>query len=345
MYVKLFGSILDSSVWGEPLPSKVVWITLLCMADKDGFVRASLGGLARRAGVTRDDAAQAIEAFSQPDPDSMSSDHEGRRVRVVEGGFEVLNYSKYRELQTERQRRDAERQRRKRAKNRTPEPADGCGRARTRHACHDASTPEAEADTKASSSSTSRNRTSVEEGNGGATVTPPEPRSSEREPDPDGKARREAVEAAIREAKLIPLAAALKPGGLEHLPSPQRLTSYKIRDPRFWSSAGKAPTVWRYLDERHASRSLPELMREVRNRIGAKEPGSLNEPMGWLATVLAKTAHDLEQARIADEHERDRARELTAGEGDGRGGREFMHLAGGIGNAIPADGPYRGGPR
>ena len=51
-YTKLFTSILDSTVWQEGLETKVVWITLLAMADREGKVDGSVPGLAKRAGVT-----------------------------------------------------------------------------------------------------------------------------------------------------------------------------------------------------------------------------------------------------------------------------------------------------
>ena len=51
-YTKLFGSILDSTVWATPATVRVVWITMLAMADEHGVVSASVGGLARRAVVS-----------------------------------------------------------------------------------------------------------------------------------------------------------------------------------------------------------------------------------------------------------------------------------------------------
>ena len=37
-FVKLHGSILDSSVWGESKATRLVWITMLAMADGEGTV-------------------------------------------------------------------------------------------------------------------------------------------------------------------------------------------------------------------------------------------------------------------------------------------------------------------
>lgn len=127
MYVKLFGSILNSSVWQETHATRLVWITLLLLADEDGFVKSSVGGLAHQARVNRDEAEAALATFQSPDPDSQTSDHDGRRIERVEGGWMVLNYGKYRETRTRKQVTAANRQARKRKKDNeiTADGADG----------------------------------------------------------------------------------------------------------------------------------------------------------------------------------------------------------------------------
>jgi hypothetical protein len=109
-FVKLYGSILDSTIWLESLPTKVVWISMLAMADVDGFVAASVPGLAKRAGVTRPECEAALKILAGPDPDSKTPDHDGRRVEKVTGGWEILNHRMYRELRTPKQVSDAARQ-------------------------------------------------------------------------------------------------------------------------------------------------------------------------------------------------------------------------------------------
>ncbi len=103
-YTKLFGSILDSTVWELAAPIKVVWITMLAMADQDGVVEASVPGLAKRAGVERAYCEQALAMFLAPDPDSRTKDHEGRRIEVVDGGWRLLNHAAYRYKQTPEER-------------------------------------------------------------------------------------------------------------------------------------------------------------------------------------------------------------------------------------------------
>ena len=116
-FVKLYGSILDSSIWGEPAGTRLVWITMLAMADEHGQIVASSGGLARRANVTREELDDAIRVLSSPDPDSKSPEFEGRRIEKIDGGWAILNHRKYRDMRTPKQVADAERQAAWRANN------------------------------------------------------------------------------------------------------------------------------------------------------------------------------------------------------------------------------------
>lgn len=95
-YIKLFGSILASTVWREDNETRIVWITLLAMADRDGLAEGSVPGLADFARLPVDDVRRALDKLSSPDPDSRTPDHEGRRIQKVDGGWLVLNHAKYR---------------------------------------------------------------------------------------------------------------------------------------------------------------------------------------------------------------------------------------------------------
>ena len=72
MYVKLFSSILESSIWSEAPSTRLVWITMLAMANKDGFVASSTSGLARRANLGLEDVRTALQILANPDDDSGS---------------------------------------------------------------------------------------------------------------------------------------------------------------------------------------------------------------------------------------------------------------------------------
>lgn len=113
IYVKLFASILESSVWEESPSTRLVWITMLLLADEDGFVKGVPSGIARRAAVSPEECRGALEVLCAPDIQSQTQDYGGRRIEAVEGGWHVLNYTKYREFRTREQVKSAARQRRK----------------------------------------------------------------------------------------------------------------------------------------------------------------------------------------------------------------------------------------
>ena len=95
-YTKLFSSIVTSTIWQEPDNVRLVWITMLALADQDGIVGASIPGLARMAGVPLDGTEGALATLLGPDPYSRTSAHEGRRLEAIEGGWRLLNYDRYR---------------------------------------------------------------------------------------------------------------------------------------------------------------------------------------------------------------------------------------------------------
>lgn len=95
-YTKLFNSIVTSTIWTEDDKTRILWITMLAMSDQHGEVHASIPGLARIAGISTESAEIAIQKFLSPDPYSRTPDHEGRRIAVIDGGWEILNHKKYR---------------------------------------------------------------------------------------------------------------------------------------------------------------------------------------------------------------------------------------------------------
>lgn len=125
-YTKLAASILHSSIWSEDDRTRIVWITLLAMANQHGEVLASIPGVARMAGVPIADAETALRRFMSPDPYSRTPDKEGRRIEAIEGGWLLVNHAKYRAAfsRDDQKAKTAERVARHRAKAKpaTPEP-------------------------------------------------------------------------------------------------------------------------------------------------------------------------------------------------------------------------------
>jgi hypothetical protein len=108
-FTKLFSSITESTVWCEPDRTRLVWVCMLAMADRNGRVWASVPGLANRARVPVDDCRLALETFLAPDPDSRTPDFEGRRIEPIDGGWRLLNHEKYRAIRDEETTLEAKR--------------------------------------------------------------------------------------------------------------------------------------------------------------------------------------------------------------------------------------------
>lgn len=100
-WTPLFSSIVASSIWGQEPHIKVVWITMLALKGRTGFVGGSVPGLARLAAVTTEQCREALDIFLSPDADSKNSEHEGRKIQEVEGGWVILGHERYQKLMQE----------------------------------------------------------------------------------------------------------------------------------------------------------------------------------------------------------------------------------------------------
>lgn len=120
-YTKLFNSIITSTIWSEDDRTRIVWITMMAMADRNGEVQGTVPGLARIAGVPTEDCRAALTRFLSPDPDSRTKDDEGRRIQEIDGGWALLNHGKYRDMASDADRKEkaAIRQRRFQARSRS----------------------------------------------------------------------------------------------------------------------------------------------------------------------------------------------------------------------------------
>ena len=114
-FVKIHGKLVMSSVWNLDGDTCKVWITLLCLADPDGIVQGSVGGLAAQCRLSVEKTQEALKIFLGPDPFS-SDGTSGERSEEVPGGWMILNHGDYRDRTTRRQVLAAERSKRWREK-------------------------------------------------------------------------------------------------------------------------------------------------------------------------------------------------------------------------------------
>lgn len=114
-FFKCHNLMLQSSVWTiENSDTRIVWITMLMLADRNGEVMASVPGLANSAKVPIEVCVEALDRLQQPDKWSGSKVLEGRRIVPIERGWEIVNYKFYRELMSDKQKADASAERSRR---------------------------------------------------------------------------------------------------------------------------------------------------------------------------------------------------------------------------------------
>ena len=108
-YVKLFNSILISSVWQEDDATRLLWITMLALADKTGHVSGSIPGLAHVARIPLPSCEKALAILMAPDTTSQNPANEGRRLAPAERGWIILNYKDWRNRLSKEDRREYKR--------------------------------------------------------------------------------------------------------------------------------------------------------------------------------------------------------------------------------------------
>jgi hypothetical protein len=93
---KLFSTLTSSTIWDESKETRLVWVTMLAMADGKGQVHAAIPGLAHQSRVTTAECQEALRVLMAPDPFSRTKDFDGRRIKEIDGGWQLLNHGKYR---------------------------------------------------------------------------------------------------------------------------------------------------------------------------------------------------------------------------------------------------------
>lgn len=179
-YSKLFSSIVHSSLWTEEHHVRLLFVTLLALADREGHVYGSRNGLERAANIlysVEDGDIDPWESLMAPDPDSAdlirNPENEGRRIEAIDGGFRILNYVYYRSLRNDDDRREQNReaQQRFRDKSRSTRVKREISERKPRSASISPDKPISEAEAEAYSRG--RRQSTSPKGDVGASGSPP----------------------------------------------------------------------------------------------------------------------------------------------------------------------------
>jgi hypothetical protein len=107
MYGKLFASCFTGSMSGSGPQTFAVWVYILANADSEGCLELNPKIVAVAIGMPTDEVKAILEKLQQPDPESRSKDQDGKRlIKKGEFLYEIVNYKKYREIQTAQHRND-----------------------------------------------------------------------------------------------------------------------------------------------------------------------------------------------------------------------------------------------
>lgn len=141
-YTKLFSSILMSSIWEESTETRLVWVTLLALADQNGHVDGTVKSLARVSRVSLEECQKALDCLLGPDPLDRSGVAEGRRIVPEQGGWRLVNHAAYRAKMSADERRERDKIRKREART----SAVSARRPQTSEFVRDVSQAEAEAE-------------------------------------------------------------------------------------------------------------------------------------------------------------------------------------------------------
>lgn len=127
MYVKLYTRILDGSLARDRRLRHFFTDLLLC-SDQDGNVLMTKQAIANRIGADLAEVEWGLGELMKPDGESLTPDHEGRRVVPLDGhgyGWKIVNYAMYRDFKTAAEMRaaTAERVRKYRARKKKIPPS------------------------------------------------------------------------------------------------------------------------------------------------------------------------------------------------------------------------------
>jgi hypothetical protein len=81
-----------SSVWQQPTATTIVWITMILMADDNGFVDAMAPGIAMVAHTSLEECEAALNFLASPDGYSECVDDDsGRRIVRKGSGWQIID--------------------------------------------------------------------------------------------------------------------------------------------------------------------------------------------------------------------------------------------------------------
>ena len=108
---RAYADVFVSSIMEEPYHVRLVFDYMIRRADTNGFCSGTDTALSRLFNVTLEHFLEAIKILEAPDSKSRSPENEGKRIRKVQGGWLILNHTKYQPGLTGKKVKDNEKER------------------------------------------------------------------------------------------------------------------------------------------------------------------------------------------------------------------------------------------
>ena len=101
---------MDSSIWLEDKNTRILFVTMLALKDRDHVVRHGAFELSRKANLTEAEVLESLKVLQSPDTKRLEpQEFEGRRIEKTEGGWLMLNGEKYRKAMQDLYRKEYKR--------------------------------------------------------------------------------------------------------------------------------------------------------------------------------------------------------------------------------------------
>ena len=121
MFAKVFASLWDGTL-ADHWETWSTFVFLLAHCDADGVIDMTPQAIARRSCIPLDKVKAALEQLAAPDPHSRTAESDGRRIVLLDDhrdwGWRIVNYSSYRNMRDEEQRREQNREAQNRRRER-----------------------------------------------------------------------------------------------------------------------------------------------------------------------------------------------------------------------------------
>jgi hypothetical protein len=114
MYGKVFRQMYKGSMFRTGWEAIVTMQQFIVLADQDGVIDMTLEAIAAETTIPLEVLQKGLAVLMAPDRGSRTPDEEGRRVELLDDrrdwGWRLMNYQKYRKMQSEEDRREYHRQ-------------------------------------------------------------------------------------------------------------------------------------------------------------------------------------------------------------------------------------------